>query len=825
MARTTQLALLTTVSFALIVAIGPGTATGSSLRLAQRLGRAGILPLEAGAIPGAQPASQDQSSSTVLTNADVIKMVRAHLSTDIIVGQIQSSPCRFSLSTASLIGLKQAGVPDRVISAMQAKNAGATAPSSSQGSPRPNQPTRPVDVPAGNGGSPTDAARPAGTSPAANAVPASTPGLVAPFGGVALDALAYGRLGEADKLALSLIRSTPHLLDDDEFLRAFVILNNCANPNFQIHLGNEFDYPQIARFYKEKAQQILADIPSEITLQETVSIGDYNVARGAFPVIRREPNLSQADFATGVIQVRPISQCMSQPFNFDIEAGSPAKFRRFWVQVAFKPVVLQELQMSESDARQFIAYEEGIGRAPSTGLPRVVYLTTQIQISQSPPKITIEHLGAGRKLDDRTIIEFSGQIKEITVTKASPAVTINNAPIAILHLEDNLVSGRGGNNPRTASSNAPAPGAPNSVPHSGTLSADPPPFGLGRLDRDGYDKLSVEALVCLAFIRLTPHALDDDLILRNFAFLNNLGNREARYHIGSEFDRAQVLSYYKSHAGEILAGPFPPMVLTGHTIIGLGEYDISRKAFPAHGGGTSLGTIKIPVDTLGDGGITRFSRSSPIVSPGYQGGNLEFAASFAPVTIDWIPVSEEDARRYVESAGHDRALDVEIKVEILQQRPNIGFSPSNVYNGGVTFAAKVLSVKVFDRIKDASGQKGHLFATLVSETDSPRTADVNATSTAPLPQQGAASPQDSGKTSLGARLKEMDREHNIQRCNSGVAVACDELGNSYKKDSEKSADRESDLATALQYYQKACSMGFQGGCRHANSLAQGEPKK
>jgi TPR repeat protein len=119
------------------------------------------------------------------------------------------------------------------------------------------------------------------------------------------------------------------------------------------------------------------------------------------------------------------------------------------------------------------------------------------------------------------------------------------------------------------------------------------------------------------------------------------------------------------------------------------------------------------------------------------------------------------------------------------------------------------------------------FDELISNVDVKRrpSPDFASASTAANDSKAATGKPDSSQKSLGARLKEMDREHNIQRCNSGVAVACDELGNSYKKDSEKSADRESDLATAVQYYQKACSMGFQGGCRHANSLAQGEPKK
>lgn len=86
-------------------------------------------PASAGvaATPSAQSGSAGQGTSQTLTNEDIIKMVRAHLGADIIVEQIRSNPCYFSLSTGGLIKLKQAGVPDRVISEMQ-KKARPTAP-------------------------------------------------------------------------------------------------------------------------------------------------------------------------------------------------------------------------------------------------------------------------------------------------------------------------------------------------------------------------------------------------------------------------------------------------------------------------------------------------------------------------------------------------------------------------------------------------------------------------------------------------------------------------------------------------------------------------
>ena len=56
-----------------------------------------------------------------LTNEDVIKMVRAQLAATVILTTIQSATTKFDLSPAGLIALKEAGVEDRIIEAMQAK--------------------------------------------------------------------------------------------------------------------------------------------------------------------------------------------------------------------------------------------------------------------------------------------------------------------------------------------------------------------------------------------------------------------------------------------------------------------------------------------------------------------------------------------------------------------------------------------------------------------------------------------------------------------------------------------------------------------------------
>ena len=87
-------------------------------------------------VPAASPTSAEQAAagragsgtpqkpapapaSTAMTNADVVKLVKAGLGDDIIVSAIRSSKERkFKLDADGLVQLKSDGVPDRVIAVM-----------------------------------------------------------------------------------------------------------------------------------------------------------------------------------------------------------------------------------------------------------------------------------------------------------------------------------------------------------------------------------------------------------------------------------------------------------------------------------------------------------------------------------------------------------------------------------------------------------------------------------------------------------------------------------------------------------------------------------
>lgn len=84
--------------------------------LKRRACQVGVLLLVAGSLVATLTA-QD----AVLTNDDVVKMVRAQLGTKIIAGTIDASQAKFDLSPAGLIALKESGVSDDLIVLMQSK--------------------------------------------------------------------------------------------------------------------------------------------------------------------------------------------------------------------------------------------------------------------------------------------------------------------------------------------------------------------------------------------------------------------------------------------------------------------------------------------------------------------------------------------------------------------------------------------------------------------------------------------------------------------------------------------------------------------------------
>ena len=75
---------------------------------------------------GPRIAPADVSRPRSLSNDTIVKMSRAGLDDTVIIQTIQSQPGAYDTTPEDLIGLKNAGVSQRVIAAMQARSAGLT---------------------------------------------------------------------------------------------------------------------------------------------------------------------------------------------------------------------------------------------------------------------------------------------------------------------------------------------------------------------------------------------------------------------------------------------------------------------------------------------------------------------------------------------------------------------------------------------------------------------------------------------------------------------------------------------------------------------------
>jgi TPR repeat protein len=370
-------------------------------------------------------------------------MVQAHLGTDIIVNQIQSQPGDYTLNTTSLIKLKQSGVPDKVISAMQAK-AAASAPTGASHSP--NKPLPGNRPNTGNVPSPAVAAQ------ARPPFPAPARQLTGQPGGAETFTQQTCPLLETDKiLFLNFLRLEPRALDDEAILSRFVALNNqCERQYSDAQLGNELEYPQIAQSYKGKASEILSGVPSEMTLPASViQFGPYDTAHGLFPLDTRSSmilrDLGTGSYTSGqtTVKIAPSSSL----FPGDTKSVALIKLK-------YAPFVLHGLPMPESDAKQFLAdllqaSEAGkaqlhadpfsVANASNEGnlvpnATRSLYVVAKIKILQTPPVITMQGEWAHDGIRKSGSVELAGQITEVSFLKQHPAEWNKNIPpVAVLH--------------------------------------------------------------------------------------------------------------------------------------------------------------------------------------------------------------------------------------------------------------------------------------------------------------------------------------------------------------------------------------------------------
>ena len=81
---------------------------------------------------GVMQAMSAQTASEVLTNDSVISMVRAGLGTNVVVNKIRTSKARFNLTTNELIRLKESGINEEILMAMQGYSESSDPPSTTE---------------------------------------------------------------------------------------------------------------------------------------------------------------------------------------------------------------------------------------------------------------------------------------------------------------------------------------------------------------------------------------------------------------------------------------------------------------------------------------------------------------------------------------------------------------------------------------------------------------------------------------------------------------------------------------------------------------------
>ncbi len=120
------------------------------------------------------PALMAQQAQKLLTNADVVKMVKGGLPESVILSEIKSSPSIFDLSPDALIHLHRAGISKRIMDAMMSagsKEAAPGTPPPSADNPPPSGASEAQPQPAPAAAAPPPAASPAPTSMPSTGLP------------------------------------------------------------------------------------------------------------------------------------------------------------------------------------------------------------------------------------------------------------------------------------------------------------------------------------------------------------------------------------------------------------------------------------------------------------------------------------------------------------------------------------------------------------------------------------------------------------------------------------------------------------------------------
>jgi hypothetical protein len=164
------------------------------------------------------------------------------------------------------------------------------------------------------------------------------------------------------------------LLDQKKGMEHFIRLNNCDDPTgIEAAIRSEFEFPDMAAFYKANAATILAGVPTSISLNtgdatgEVYAIGEYDRERKVFPLaVRRTIAIS----SMGVRGSGPSgSRCNGTSYG-----------GVFNHSVTFPEVRFDSFPVDEDNARKYVSFK-------ATHIaPRLVTLKFDMEIVGMGPR-------------------------------------------------------------------------------------------------------------------------------------------------------------------------------------------------------------------------------------------------------------------------------------------------------------------------------------------------------------------------------------------------------------------------------------------------------
>jgi hypothetical protein len=183
----------------------------------------------------------------------------------------------------------------------------------------------------------------------------------------------------------------------------------------------------------------------------------------------------------------------------------------------------------------------------------------------------------------------------------------------------------------------------------------------------------------LVWFRLNPSVLEDPTAMRYFIALNNCDSRTLMKQMDSEFDYPNMVAFYKSKAPEILSQV--PLWLGYSASVHLGEYDMTKKAFPLTDSNGKKITITLNSFTMSaDRGPLNYTCGNALAAINRPDSVLDYSLTVTVPTATYsaLAMDEDAARRYVEGrgagrAGGGRSITVLLEFDIPQQTP--GFTP------------------------------------------------------------------------------------------------------------------------------------------------------